>query len=155
MVSTKQAFANVPHPGADRITDPNCCDDHTAWIEWCSTRTSQEFLAAIRAGGFHPCEFLSLCPEAYHYFSGSVIIYCLERLTQNFEDLSWSDWLDALYPLRTNARLFIDEYVVCFDHIQRSIVAQLLSLAAQRYFEQEEQHHEDFEWAAKEVWRSA
>jgi hypothetical protein len=52
----KEEFASVPHPGS-KITVEGCCEEHDAWNKWCGAHSADEFLDAIREGGFDPFEF--------------------------------------------------------------------------------------------------
>ena len=152
---TALEFAKIPHPAPDEIKRKGCCADCDAWISWCSSHTSEDFLQALREGGFDQYEFGTLLPQAYHYFSAAVVRFCLEQIALGTGIDPYPPWVDTLVPLKDSAADFHQKYVCLFSSGQRSVIKQLLELSAQAYFEQEEMIESNLTWAASEIWKTA
>ena len=148
----RRAFAPVQHPGRGNILESyDCCEAHAAWVEWCSQHTNEEFLTAIRQGGFCPFEFMSLALPAYHYFTAAVLLYCLTTLSNPLHDPL--EWIEALIPLTENEKEFRSQYLVLFSTEQRSLAARILQLHAEAHLLREGTPSDSVSWAEK-IWSS-
>ena len=131
--SIQLAFATTPHPGANHITNANCCAECDALAAWYGVRSWQhvrdELRASVGRTNVDHSPSMLFVPAAFHYFIPAFLLHSIDP----FDAADTNRLYACVFPLVPlvdsdpgSIEAFKRDKLPWFDRQQRQVIADYL-----------------------------